>query len=456
MFIVRLIYKIGVYAIILADLSLNKTRQTRSQLRIFYTVLFFISLPLILLRLIWRGFRAPAYWQRWPERFGFSPTLSHHHAVIWIHAVSVGEVEATRPLVKALQQRFSNHHLLITTMTPTGSDRVKHLYGETVSHCYLPYDLPFMIQRFLARIQPKFGIIMETELWPNLLLCCQKKAIPLVLANARMSEKSATGYLRLATFTKKVLTSLALIAAQSEQDRQQFKRLGADIKTIHAIGNLKYEIALPVGIREEAQMMRDMWGKERPVWVAASTHEGEEELILNASRTVRARFPDLLVIIVPRHPERFDRVSALSQRSGFNTLRRSEHRPCRSDIDVLVVDTMGELPLFYSCCDIAFVGGSLVPVGGHNILEPAALGKTIVTGPHVFNFSDITQQFISAQAAVMVDSTQTLADKVSELLANPQQRKDMGDAALTLIASSQGASSRLINLINYHIIEHAN
>ncbi len=424
-------------------------------MRIFYTVLFFISLPFILLRLIWRGFQAPAYWQRWPERFGNGLTLSQQQAVIWIHAVSVGEVEATRPLVKALQERFSNHHLLITTMTPTGSDRVKQLYGETVSHCYLPYDIPFAIQRFLARTQPQFGIIMETELWPNLLLCCQKNKIPLVLANARMSEKSATGYLRFAAFTKKVLNSLSIIAAQSEQDRQQFKRLGADIKTIHAIGNLKYEIALPVGIREEAQMMRDMWNKARPVWVAASTHEGEEELILNASRTIRARFPDLLVIIVPRHPERFDRVAALSQRSGFNTLRRSERRPCRSDIDVLVVDSMGELPLFYSCCDVAFVGGSLVPVGGHNVLEPAALGRAILTGPHVFNFSEITQQFISAEAAIMVDSAQTLANAVSELLADPQRREQMGDAALKLITSSQGASSRLINLINHHITHHA-
>lgn len=425
-------------------------------MRIVYTVLFTLSLPLILVRLFWRGFRAPAYWQRWPERFGKSPTLLQHKPVIWIHAVSVGEVEATRPLVQALQEKFSTHHLLITTMTPTGSDRVKHLYGDTVAHCYLPYDIPFAIQRFLARTHPKFGIIMETELWPNLLLCCHNKKIPLVLANARMSEKSATGYLRLAKFTKQVLSSLALIAAQSEHDRQQFKRLGADIKTIHAIGNLKYEISLPIGIREEAHMMRDMWNKARPVFIAASTHEGEEELILNASRTIRARIPDLLVIIVPRHPERFDRVSALSQRSGFNTLRRSEHRPCRSDIDVLVVDTMGELPLFYSCCDVAFVGGSLVPVGGHNILEPAALGRAIVTGPHVFNFSQITQQFISADAAIMVDSTQMLADTVSELLANPQQRKQMGDHALKLIASSQGASSRLINLINHHIIDHAN
>jgi len=425
-------------------------------LRIFYTVLFFISLPFILLRLIWRGFRAPAYWQRWPERFGYGSTLSQHQPVIWVHAVSVGEVEATRPLVQALTESFSNHHLVITTMTPTGSDRVKHLYGDRVSHCYLPYDLPFAINRFLARTQPSFGIIMETELWPNLLFCCQKRAIPLILANARMSEKSATGYLRLASFTKKILNSLSLIAAQSEQDRQQFKRLGADIKRIHAIGNLKYEISFPIGIREEANMMRDMWNKDRPVWVAASTHEGEEELILNASRTVRARFPDLLVIIVPRHPERFDRVAALSQRAGFNTLRRSEHRPCRSDIDVLVVDTMGELPLFYSCCDVAFVGGSLVPVGGHNLLEPAALGRAIVTGPHVFNFNEITQQFLAADAAIMVDSVQALADSVSKLLAEPHRREQMGNAALKLIASSQGASSRLINLLNHHIIDHAN
>jgi len=423
-------------------------------LRILYTALFFIGLPLIILRLIWRGFRAPAYWKRWSERFGSSPILSGQTPIIWVHAVSVGEVEASRPIIKALQAEYPEHQILLTTMTPTGSERVKLLFADTVKHCYLPYDLPFTIQRFLNRTQPKFGIIMETEIWPNLLFHCQQMNIPLVLANARMSERSAKGYARFPKFIKSVLRNVQLIAAQGQDDRRRFQQLGADIKKVHAIGNLKYEISLPASLTEQAAAMRDIWDINRPVWVAASTHDGEEEIILNASRQVRSLFPDLLLIIVPRHPERFDRVTALIQRAGFKTLRRSEHRPCSSDIEILVVDTMGELPLFYAASDVAFVGGSLVPHGGHNLLEPAALGRAVITGPHFFNFNEITKQFLQADAAIQVSDTSELAKTVIKLLQNSQQRAQMGEAGLQLIATSQGASTRLLNLIKRHIISH--
>ena len=425
------------------------------ELRILYTTLFFIGLPLIILRLIWRGFRAPAYWRRWSERFGSSPILSELIPVIWVHAVSVGEVEASRPIIKALQAEYPEYKILLTTMTPTGSERVKLLFADTVEHCYLPYDLPFAIRRFLKRTHPKFGIIMETEIWPNLLLQCQKTNIALVLANARMSERSAKGYARFPKFIKTILRSVQLIAAQGQDDRQRFQQLGADIKKIHAIGNLKYEISLPASLTEQAAAMRDIWDINRPVWVAASTHDGEEEIILNASRQVRSLFPNLLLILVPRHPERFDRVTALTQRAGFKTLRRSEHRPCSSDIEILVVDTMGELPLFYAACDVAFVGGSLVPHGGHNLLEPAALGRAVITGPHYFNFNEITKQFLQADAAIQVTDTTELAKTVIELLQNSQQRAQMGEAGLRLIANSQGASTRLVNLIKRHIAPHA-
>lgn len=423
-------------------------------MRILYTTLFFIGLPLIILRLIWRGFRAPAYWRRWSERFGSSPILSEQSPIIWIHAVSVGEVEASRPIIKTLQTEYPEYQILLTTMTPTGSERVKLLFADTVTHCYLPYDLPFAINRFLKRTHPKFGIIMETEIWPNLLLKCQKMMIPLVLANARMSERSAKGYARFPKFTKTILRSVQLIATQGQDDRQRFQQLGADIKKTHAIGNLKYEISLPASLTEQAAAMRDIWDINRPVWVAASTHDGEEEIILNASRQVRSLFPNLLLIIVPRHPERFDRVTALTQRAGFKTLRRSEHRPCSSDIEILVVDTMGELPLFYAASDVAFVGGSLVPHGGHNLLEPAALGRAVITGPHFFNFNEITKQFLQADAAIQVTDTTELAKTVIELLQNSQQRAQMGEAGLHLIANSQGASTRLVNLIKHHIVSH--
>ena len=420
-----------------------------------YSILFYIALPFILIRLLWRGIRSPGYWQRWSERFGHSPLLSDENPVIWIHAVSVGEVEATRPLVKTLFAEFPRHQIIITTMTPTGSARVKLLYGDSVMHCYVPYDVSFAVQRFFKRTHPQFGIIMETEIWPIMLLSCQQLKIPLVLANARMSERSAKGYARFANFTKTILQSLQFIAAQSEADRQRFKLLGADIKKVHAIGNLKYEINLPAGLIEQAVVMRNLWGNHRPTWVAASTHEGEEAIILNASRQVRAACPNLLLIIVPRHPERFDRVTALSQRAGFKTLRRSEHRPCPSDVKVLVVDTMGELPLFYAASDVAFVGGSLIPVGGHNILEPAALARPIITGPHYFNFNDITQQFLKADAAIQINNTEQLAETIIKLLQDSQQRAKMGEAALQLMANSQGASKRLINLIKRHITHHA-
>jgi len=428
--------------------------QKDTPLKLIYTSLFYICLPLIILRLIWRGTSAPAYWQRLGERFGNSPELTRTSPVIWVHAVSVGEVEACRPLVKSLQITYPKHQLLITTMTPTGSERVKLLFADTIAHCYLPYDIPFAIKRFLKTNRPVFGVIMETEIWPNLLLTCEQQNIPLILANARMSDRSTKGYARFPKLTKMVLNSLRFIAAQGHPDRDNFHLLGADITNVHAIGNLKFETNLPASIVEQASAMRMVWDNDRPVWVAGSTHEGEEEMILHASKQVRAIFPNLLLIIVPRHPERFDRVTTLTHRTGFKTLRRSEQLPCSADIQVLVVDTMGELPLFYAACDVALVGGSLVPHGGNNILEPAALGRAVLVGPHFFNFNEITKQFIEAQAAIQVDGAEQLADNVIHLLEDAEQRAKMGEAGLKRIASSQGASARLTNLIKRHIVIH--
>lgn len=419
-------------------------------LRVLYSFIFILVIPLILLRLIWRGCRASAYFKRWDERFGLKPVPASDKPVIWVHAVSVGEVEAARPLVESLQQLYSDHQILITTMTPTGSGRVKSLYGEQVLHCYLPYDLPFSVKRFLKSARPEFGIIMETELWPNLIHYAHALDIPLVLANARLSARSAAGYQRIAKLTRTMLQQFSLIAAQSQDDRQRLIALGADKNNVHAVGNLKFEIALPASLNEEAEALRTIWGN-RPVFIAASTHEGEDEIILNASRQIRAEFPGLLLILVPRHPERFDKVAALSQRAGFKILRRSENGMCTRDIQVLVVDSMGELPLFYGTADIAFVGGSLVPTGGHNLLEPAALGRAVLIGPHYFNFNEISRQFLDAGAALQVDDEKSLATAVINLLNNPQQRADMGEAGQTLVQHSQGASKRLLSLIKRHI-----
>ncbi|MCX4188342.1 lipid IV(A) 3-deoxy-D-manno-octulosonic acid transferase [Methylophaga sp. OBS4] len=419
-------------------------------MRVFYSIVFWLAIPFIILRLIWRGTRASAYFNRWDERFAIKAAPGSDKPLIWIHAVSVGEVEAGRPLVEALQATFPDHQLLITTMTPTGSSRVSKLYGNTVLHCYLPYDLPFAVRRFLKTAHPAFGIIMETELWPNLIHHCQKMQIPLVLANARLSARSAAGYQRIAKLSKQMLQSFDLIAAQSQEDRERLIALGADAHKVHAVGNLKFEISLPASLNEQAEAMRSMWGN-RPVFIAASTHEGEDEIVLNASRQIRAVFPELLLIMVPRHPERFDRVSALSQRAGFKTLRRSEQGMCSSAIQVLIVDTMGELPLFYGTCDIAFVGGSLVPKGGQNLLEPAALGRAVLIGPHYFNFNEITRQFLAADAAIEIKDSESLANAAIALLKDPQKRADMGEAGKNLIHRSRGASQRLMNLIKRHI-----
>lgn len=419
-------------------------------LRHLYSVIFTLAIPFILLRLLWRGSRAPAYFKRWDERFAIKPVPSTHKPVIWIHAVSMGEVEAARPLVDSMQIQYPGHQILITTMTPTGSARVLSLYGDSVLHCYLPYDLPFAVKRFLRSARPAVGIIMETELWPNLIHYASQQSVPLVLANARLSARSAAGYQRIAALTQTMLQQISLIAAQSQDDRKRLIALGADKDSVHAVGNLKFEISLPASLNEEAEALRTLWGN-RPVFIAASTHEGEDEIILNASRRMRAEFPDLLLILVPRHPERFDKVAALSQRSGFKILRRSDQGMCTREIQVLVVDTMGELPLFYGTADIAFVGGSLVPRGGHNLLEPAALGRPVIIGPHYFNFNEISRQFLSANAAIQIDSSESLANAVIELFRSPQKRADMGQAGQQLIQHSQGASQRLLNLIKRHI-----
>ena len=423
-------------------------------MRLLYTSLLLISLPIIILRLVWRGMRTPAYWRRWSERFGNSPDLPSVLPVIWIHAVSVGEVEACQPLVNILKADYPNHQILITTMTPTGSDRVKRLFNDCIAHCYLPYDLPFAIRRFIANIKPTFGIIMETEIWPNLLAICAQHNIPLALANARMSARSAKGYARIAGLTKEMLQHFRFIAAQSEQDYQRFQQLGADSRKLHAIGNLKYDIDIPDSLKQQANAMRCEWKSDRPVLIAASTHEGEENILLAAYRQIRITLPELLLIIVPRHPERFDRVVSLAHKSDYHIARRSDHHPYPINMDILVVDTMGELPLFYATSDVAFVGGSLVAHGGHNLLEPAALGRAVITGRHCFNFQDITTQFLNADALLQVSDTSSLATTVIHLFKNPQKRAQMGEAGLKLITANQGAKHRLAHLITDHIIPH--
>jgi 3-deoxy-D-manno-octulosonic-acid transferase len=413
-------------------------------LRYLYTLILTLLTPFVLLRLLWRGRRNPGYRRRWGERFGFirPPAL---RAPIWVHAVSVGEVQAAAPLIRRLIERYPERGLVVTTTTPTGSSRVQALFGERVFHCYLPYDLPAPVNRFLRRVRPAVAVVMETELWPNLFAACDRKGIAVLLANARLSPKSAAGYGRFAGLTRQTLSCIRLIAAQSEADAQRFRALGAP--RVETVGNIKYDLYLPEGIAEEARALRQQWGAERPVWIAASTHEGEEEAALDAFAAVRKDHGDCLLIVVPRHPERFDRVAELCTQRGYGVARRSAGGPPSAQTDVLVVDTLGELLLFYAAADVAFVGGSLVPVGGHNMLEPAALGVPVISGPHLFNFSEVGQLLSDADALVKVNDGRELAGAVMRLLDDSGERREMGERGRAVVEANRGALDRLLSLI---------
>jgi 3-deoxy-D-manno-octulosonic-acid transferase len=337
--------------------------------------------------------------------------------------------------------------MLLTTMTPTGSAQVRRSLGNQVIHCYLPYDLPDAINRFLRRIQPQFGVILETELWPNLLHQCHRRGIPIILANARLSKRSARGYSRLGAFSRDMLSDLAFIAAQGVADADRFIALGALPERVHVIGNLKFELKLPADLQAQGMVLRRQWGAQRPLWIAASTHEGEEEHLLTAFKQVQQFYPNSLLVLVPRHPERFSRVHSLCQQRGFVTQLRSEQRACAPATEIFIGDSMGELPLFFAASDVAFLGGSLVPIGGHNPLEPAALERAIILGPYMFNFTEISQQLLEAGAAIQVYTIQELSQAVLRYLSEPGLRTKAGKAGQQVIAQNQGASNKLLQLI---------
>jgi 3-deoxy-D-manno-octulosonic-acid transferase len=415
-------------------------------LRVLYSLLFYLLTPLIVIRLLWRSYHAPAYFHRWAERFGFAPSLAGE-AVIWVHAVSVGEVQASLPLVKTLLNHYPKYIVLLTTMTPTGSAQVKKSLGNQVAHCYLPYDLPNAVSRFLQRIQPQLGIILETELWPNLLHQCQRRGIPIILANARLSERSARGYSRLGALSRDMLSSLAFIAAQGVADAERFTALGAPPERVHVVGNLKFELKPSGDLEAQGVALRRQWGEQRLLWIAASTHEGEEEHILAAFKQVQQFHSTTLLILVPRHPERFSRVHHLCQQQGFATQLHSEQRICAPATEIFIGDSMGELLQFFAASDVAFLGGSLVPVGGHNPLEPAALGRPVILGPHMFNFTEISERLLKAGAATQIQTTQELGQAVLRYLSDPRLRAKAGEAGQRVIAQNQGASNKLLRLI---------
>jgi 3-deoxy-D-manno-octulosonic-acid transferase len=409
--------------------------------RWLYTVLLYPILPLALLRLYWRGRRDPEHRQRWPERWGFIPPMPS--GCLWVHAVSVGETRAALPLIRALLARYPGQPLLVTTTTLTGSRQVREALGERVHHVYAPYDLPGAVQRFLRRIRPRLAVIMETELWPNLLRQCAVAGIPVMIANARLSERSARGYARIGRLTASMLRDVTLIAAQAEADAKRFRALGAP--RVEVAGNLKYDLTLPDDLPDRGrQLRRELLGEERRVWIAASTHAGEDEQVLDAFARLRARWPELLLLLVPRHPERFDGVADLCRQRDFETIRRSGQRPCAPDTAVFLGDSMGELLLFYAAADLAFVGGSLVPTGGHNVLEPALLGLPVLFGPHMFNFTEAGERLLAANAAWRVADAAALADVTDRLLADPETRRAAGQRGRAMVERHRGALAALL------------
>ena len=419
-------------------------------LELLYTALLYLIQPLIWIRLWVRGRKAPAYRKRWGERYGFYRQPLKPGGIM-LHSVSVGETLASIPLVRALRHRYPDLPITVTTMTPTGSERVQSAFGKDVQHVYLPYDLPDALNRFLDKIDPKLVLIMETELWPNLSAALHRRHIPLVIANARLSERSAAGYAKLGSFVRTLLQRITLIAAQNEEDGQRFVTLGAKNNQVTITGSLKFDISVTPQLAAKAVTLRRQWAPRRPVWIATSTHEGEESIIIAAHQALLQHYPDLLLILVPRHPERFPDAINLTRQAGLSFITRSSGEVPSATTQVVIGDTMGELMLLYGIADLAFVGGSLVERGGHNPLEAAAHAIPVLMGPHTFNFKDICARLEQASGLITVTDAASLEKEVSSLLGDADYRSFYGRHAVEVLYQNQGALQRLLQLLEPYL-----
>ncbi|MFL6578609.1 MAG: lipid IV(A) 3-deoxy-D-manno-octulosonic acid transferase [Povalibacter sp.] len=422
--------------------------------RLIYTLLIYAAAPIAFLNTVWRGLRDPAFRDRWAERFGFveAPVAG---ASIWIHAVSVGEVQAAAVLIRALRQRRPDSYIVVTTATPTGASRVKALFPTGVQHVYLPYDLPGAVRRFLRRIAPHIAIVMETEIWPNLYRECFRADVPIVLASARLSEKSVR---RMSLFTsvfKQALHQNVSIAAQSARDAERFRSLGVPAERVQETGNIKFDIEVAPQLKEQGRTLRTTHFPRSFVWVAGSTHEGEESLVLDAHRMLMAEIPDAMLILVPRHPQRFESVRQWLSAQNVSYVARSRGELPNSSTRILLGDTLGELMMFYAAADVAFVGGSFVTIGGHNLLEPAALGIPVLTGPHNFNAPDIAARLFESGAALELTSAAELSRTLISLAREPERRAQMGRAALDAIQRNRGALERVLAIVNRQLTSSA-
>ena len=415
-------------------------------MRKLYSFLFYCSIPFVISRLLWRSLKTPAYHQRIFERFGFY-TQNYSQNVIWFHAVSVGESEALFPLIHLIQMRQPQLQILITTTTPTGSERVKVVLGDSVQHVYLPYDLPDVVARFLNTFEPKMAVIVETEIWTNLYHACATKKIPLYLINARLSEKSVRGYQKIPFLTMPALKAITKIATQTEVDKVRFIAIGADSKKVENLGNIKFDIIISNEILLEGQILKNKLFAQRFVFLTASTHDGEEILLLDAYKNLKKQIPELLLVIAPRHPERFVDIKNLAKSADLQFISRTSENICNNQTDVFVIDTLGELKLFYAAADVAFVGGSFVPVGGHNVLEPASVGVPVLFGLEMKNFALIAEKMLAAQAAIQCENITELENKIIELYNQFDLRNQLILNAKNFVFQNQGATERIYDLL---------
>jgi len=416
-------------------------------LRFVYAMLTYLFTPVLIGHLYWRSINNPAYRLRIGERFGRSGRQIDKSS-IWVHAVSVGEVQAAASLIRALLKRYPDRQLIVTTMTPTGAERVRDLFGDAVIHSYVPYDLASAVRHFFDWAKPELVIIIEKEIWPNLFRECGLRKIPLVLASARISTRSARRYRHLVGLFRETLSHGIVIAAQSDVDASRFLSLGVNPQRIHVTGNIKFDFELDPLERSQGAAFRAEHAPGRSIWVAASTHGDEEQIVLAAHRKILEQVPDALLLLVPRHPERFAPVASMIDKAGLTGVTRSSGRPCTANESVYLGDSMGELMTFYAAADVAFVGGSLVPrIGGHNMLEPAALGLPLLTGPHFFNAPDIADLMIADGAAQVVNDANEIAARVVALFGDPVERQRRGGAGQIVVDNNRGTLRRVLDLI---------
>ena len=414
-------------------------------MRALYTLATYLAVPFVCAGMLWRSLREPAYRRGFAERFGLGAAC--HRDSIWVHAASVGEVHAAEALIRALRREYPGWPITLTTMTPAGAERAGALFGAAVQIRLIPFDLPGAVGRFLRRTRPRLAVILETELWPNLYLACSRRGVPIVIASARVSERSARRYLRVASLSRALFASEIRVAAQSSDDAQRFIAIGASPTQTSVAGNLKFDFELPPGARERGAALRERYAPARPCWVAGSTHETEEQMLLEAHRLVRRQYSAAVLVLVPRHRNRFGEVAAWLAASGVRFVTRSAGGACEAGTEVVLVDTLGELLDFYQAGDVAFVGGTLVNVGGHNLLEPAALARPILIGPHYSNTADVAALLLAADAIEIVADAAVLANAVARLFGNARLREERGAAARAVVEANRGAVQKVLRLI---------